>query len=81
MYHFGLRRSRGILFIYFRHGNSHTSTILIGNKVDLVDKRTVSEDEALSFARKHKLDYIESSAFNSQNISLVFETIVKKIVR
>ena len=47
----------------------------------MADKREVSEDEALAFAKKNKLDYIESSAFNSQNISLVFETIVKKIVR
>jgi GTPase SAR1 family protein len=55
--------------------------ILIGNKNDLASKREVSEDEALDFAKKNNLDYIECSAFNSLNISLVFEAIVKKVLR
>jgi len=41
----------------------------------------VSEDEGLSFAKKHKLDYIECSALKSTNIDLVFEAIVKKVLR
>lgn len=47
----------------------------------MISKRMVSEDEGLDFAKKHKLDYIECSAFNAVNIDLVFETIVKKVLR
>ena len=35
----------------------------------------------MKFAKDHHLDYIECSAFNSLNIELVFDTIVKKILR
>ena len=55
--------------------------ILIGNKSDLAGKREVTEDEALDFAKKHNLDFIECSAFNALNISLVFEAIVRKVIR
>jgi hypothetical protein len=41
----------------------------------------VSEDEAINFAKKNNLDYIECSAFNSLNIALVFDAIVKKVLR
>lgn len=47
----------------------------------MIGKREISEDEAASFAKKNSLDYIECSAFNSLNISLVFEAIVKKVLR
>lgn len=35
----------------------------------------------MSFAKKNNLDYIQCSAFNALNIDLVFEAIVKKVVR
>jgi GTPase SAR1 family protein len=55
--------------------------ILIGNKSDLASKREISEDEAVDFAKKNGLDFIECSAFNALNISLVFEAIVRKVIR
>lgn len=64
-----------------RNGNKQACTILIGNKNDLHAKRQVTEEEGSAFARKNRLDYIESSAFNSLNIHLVFETIAKKVLR
>lgn len=36
---------------------------------------------AVAFARKHNIDYIECSALNALNIQLVFETIVRKVIR
>jgi GTPase SAR1 family protein len=54
---------------------------LIGNKADKQKERQVTEDEGLEFAKKHKLDYIECSAFNALNIDLVFSAIVRKVVR
>lgn len=67
--------------LYVRFGSPQSSVILIGNKNDLASKREVSEDEALIFAKKNNLDYIECSAFNSLNINLVFEAIVRKVIR
>lgn len=61
------------------HGN--LITILVGNKCDLVGKREVTEDEASAFAQKNNLEYIEVSALNSSNVSLVFETISRHILR
>jgi len=70
-----------VVALLFRHGSQHAATILIGNKNDLSSKREITEENAYSFAKKNKIDYVESSAFNALNINLVFETIVKKILR
>lgn len=75
------RLNRKVNHHTFRHGNTHSSTILIGNKADLEEKRAVSYDEAFQFANKNKLDYIESSAFSAANINLVFDTVAKKVLR
>jgi small GTP-binding protein len=45
---------------------------LIGNKCDLEDQRQVTKQEALDFARKHNLKYIETSAKTNENIESVF---------
>lgn len=45
---------------------------LIGNKSDLEDQRQVTHQEALDFARKHNLKYIETSAKTNDNIESVF---------
>jgi GTPase SAR1 family protein len=63
---------RQVLRSRYRHNNSHSTAILIGNKADLEEKRKVSEDEGYEFAKKNKLDFIESSAYSSANINLVF---------
>ena len=59
----------------------HPPIILIGNKTDKQEQRQVSEDEGLTFAKKNKLDYVECSAYKATNIDLVFEAIVKKVIR
>ncbi len=45
---------------------------LIGNKSDLEEQRQVTREEALGFARKHNLKYIETSAKINENIEDVF---------
>ena len=55
--------------------------ILVGNKCDQVGKREVSEVDAEMFAKNKGLEYIEVSALNASNVTLVFETIGKHILQ
>lgn len=56
-------------------------TILVGNKNDLEDLRSVSRKDALAFAKKIKaLTYIETSAKTGDNVDESFHSITKKLV-
>ena len=46
--------------------------LLVGNKSDLEDQRQVGVQQAQDFADKHRLEYIETSAFNGSNIKESF---------
>jgi len=50
--------------------------ILLGNKADLETHREVTEQEALSFAQKHKMHYMETSAKTGAMVKEEFERIV-----
>jgi small GTP-binding protein len=43
--------------------------ILIGNKVDLTEKRSVTQEKARRYAYKRSLEYFETSAVTGENIS------------
>lgn len=53
--------------------------MLVGNKRDLKDQREVSQQQAMEFAKANKLFFLETSAFNEQNVSLAFETLIKHV--
>ncbi|EGG20943.1 Rab GTPase [Cavenderia fasciculata] len=53
--------------------------MLVGNKNDLRHLREVSTDEAKDFAEKHKLSFIETSALDSSNVEIAFQTILTQI--
>ncbi len=56
--------------------------MLIGGKSDLKDKNSVVKQEALSLVKKYNfLDYFECSSKTGQNIELVFENLVKEIIK
>jgi len=52
--------------------------IIVGNKVDL--DRKVSHDDAITFANKENISYLEVSAKNGINIELIFEKLSKEMV-
>ena len=52
--------------------------IIVGNKVDL--ERTVSHDDAITFANNENISYLEVSAKNGINIELIFEKLCKEMV-
>jgi len=54
--------------------------ILVGNKVDLADSRTVSSEEGIKLGEKFGIPYMETSAKTNENINDVFEWIALQII-
>ena len=53
---------------------------LVGNKSDTA-KRLVSQEDALEFAKKFGMEYIETSAKNNSNIQECFQNLEKQMIR
>ena len=60
--------------------NENTSVILVGNKIDLNDRK-VSIENANNFATKHNLMYVETSAKDGMYIDLPFENLAMEIIK
>ncbi|XP_015792796.1 ras-related protein Rab-27A [Tetranychus urticae] len=54
--------------------------ILCGNKVDLFEKRVVSEERAKQEAQKYGLPYFETSAATGQNVTKAIETLLDLVM-
>jgi small GTP-binding protein len=58
---------------------------LVGNKCDLEEERQVTREDALRFAQRHSLKYIETSAKTNEKIEEVFiyiaECLYKEIIK
>jgi len=63
------------------YGPTGTQIILVGNKIDLDDDRVISSHEALNFANKNNILYIEVSAKTSYNVIYLFEVLSKTMVQ
>ena len=50
--------------------------VLVGNKVDLKDKRVISEEEAKEYAKEKGIKYFEVSAKENINLDEVFKCLV-----
>ncbi|CAN4114641.1 unnamed protein product [Withania somnifera] len=61
------------------HSDMNVVTILVGNKSDLKDAREVTTAEGKSFAEAQGLFFIETSALDSSNVAVAFQTVVKEI--
>ena len=57
-----------------------TNIILIGNKTDLENQRTVSTEEANEFANNYGIKYIETSAKNYDNTYESFVNLAEKVL-
>jgi len=51
--------------------------ILVGNKSDRSNERAVSEEEGKALAKRHKIEFIETSAFTSSNVEKTFDILMK----
>ncbi|XP_016341327.1 RAB11a, member RAS oncogene family, like isoform X2 [Sinocyclocheilus anshuiensis] len=61
------------------HADSNIVIMLVGNKSDLRHLRAVPMDEAKAFAEKHGLSFLETSALDSSNVELAFQTILTEM--
>ncbi|XP_005801864.1 ras-related protein Rab-11A [Xiphophorus maculatus] len=61
------------------HADSNIVIMLVGNKSDLRHLRAVPTDEARGFAEKNGLSFLETSALDSSNVELAFQTILTAI--
>ncbi|MBA7548211.1 hypothetical protein ES705_40658 [subsurface metagenome] len=56
--------------------------IMVGNKIDLLNMRTVSIEDAIKSSRYHNiLDFIECSAKTGENVSLIFNALTLAIMK
>ncbi|KAG6516501.1 hypothetical protein ZIOFF_026966 [Zingiber officinale] len=61
------------------HSDRNVVIMLVGNKSDLEDQRDVTKDEALEFAQKENLFFLETSALKATNIENAFQTVLTEI--
>nr|AFZ78864.1 Ras family protein [Coptotermes formosanus] len=55
--------------------------LLVGNKSDLAKERNVSQEEAENYAKTNGLDYMETSALNSDGVREAFEKTAGELLR
>jgi len=55
--------------------------ILVGNKIDKEDRREVSREEGLRFAKQHNMMFVEASAKTNDGMHDIFEKLVRKIIQ
>jgi Ras-related protein Rab-1A len=60
--------------------SENTCNILVGNKLDLIDKREITYKEGKEFADMYDLKYIEVSASNNINIDNIFDFLSKELI-
>ena len=61
-------------------GSDYVPCLLVGNKMDLVDKHSISIEKGTKLAKQYNMPYIESSAFTGYNIENIFTTITSMIL-
>jgi len=61
-----------------RHVDDYKS-LLVANKIDLVDERVIPIEEGQNLAREYGMDYIEVSVLLDSNVNKAFEMISRSI--
>ncbi|KAL6575608.1 Ras-related protein raba3 [Orobanche hederae] len=61
------------------HADNSIVIVLVGNKADLVDLRTVPSEDAVEFAEKQCMYFFETSALSGDNVEPVFLKLLEEI--
>jgi small GTP-binding protein len=64
----------------FKESRGEKPLLLIGNKIDLDDKRKVEDNEAKDYAKKNSMDIVLTSAKTGENVENAFKSLVKTIL-
>jgi small GTP-binding protein len=67
------------MFDLHSYASPNAVILLVGNKADHFNVRTVSASEVDAFARRHSLLYLETSALDGQNVSEAFHRLAREI--
>ena len=51
------------------------------NKIDLENKRVISKEKAMEFAKSQNIDYIETSSKTGENIDKTIKMITEKVIQ
>ena len=62
-----------------RYATQNVNKLLVGNKLDLDDKRAVSTEEAEAFAKERGIPFLETSAKDDKNVDAAFMRMAKEI--
>ncbi|MBD3192413.1 MAG: GTP-binding protein [Candidatus Heimdallarchaeota archaeon] len=60
--------------------------IIVGNKIDLIDQKTVNDEDVLKFIGQlskrmgHEIPHVFSSALTGENINLIFEKVTENLL-
>ncbi|CAL8336764.1 ras-related protein Rab-25b isoform X1 [Gadus morhua] len=65
----------------FDHAHPHVVVMLVGNKTDLESDRCVATEEARRYAEKKSLLFVETSALESTNVEVAFNSVLSEIHR
>ncbi|CAD8050614.1 unnamed protein product [Paramecium sonneborni] len=55
--------------------------VIVGNKIDLDERREVKTEEAKNYAQKQGFTYFETSAKTGENVDNVFETMANQVLK
>jgi small GTP-binding protein len=61
------------------HADSSIVVMLVGNKTDLRHLRAIKTEEGAGFAQKHRISFMETSAMDSSNVEVAFNTVLHQV--
>lgn len=63
-----------------QYANNEVITVLVGNKIDLAERREVSQQRAEEFAGTQNMYYLETSAKESDNVEKLFLDLACRLI-